>query len=507
MEEYCPDDEVQKLELEFWNHKMVESDIDGHTARFHELARLVPHMVTLESQCVNRYIQGLAPEIKPYVTSSEPATIQGAISMANHLTTDGIKDGLFKKKENAGNKRRSNDQNMNEESDRKRDKELEELCFNALEQGKGKSYAVNIRSVVKFNFRHFGLELEGHTFIIDLIPFGYGNFDVIVGIDWLTKLRSKIVCYEKIVQIPLSNGDILEVHRERPEGILKQLKTMKVNEPKLKDIPIVRKFPGVFPEDLSGLPPSREVEFHIDLIPGAYRLITIKNHYPLPRIDDLFSQLQGSRYFSKIDLRSGYHQLRVHEEVIPKTPFQTRYEHFEFTIMPFGLTNTPASKEEHEVHLKLILELLEKEKLFWKFSNANFGYKRQGTDDFIVYCDASNQGFGCVLMQRNKVTAYTSRQLKIHEKNYTTRDLELGAVVFALKNVADNLFGTMSVSNENKSPRPPPSAHFRSKRINMSQRRWIEFFRDYGSIEIRYHPGKANVVADALSRKERMKPR
>ncbi|GKB35854.1 putative reverse transcriptase domain-containing protein [Tanacetum coccineum] len=113
MKEYCPDDEIQKLESEFWNHKMVGSDIDGYTARFHELARLVPHMVTPKSQRVNRYIRGLASEIKPHVTSSEHATIQGAVSMANRMATDGIKDGLFKKKENARNKRRSNDQNRN----------------------------------------------------------------------------------------------------------------------------------------------------------------------------------------------------------------------------------------------------------------------------------------------------------------------------------------------------------------------------------------------------------
>nr|GFA74928.1 putative reverse transcriptase domain-containing protein [Tanacetum cinerariifolium] len=217
--------------------------------------------------------------------------------------------------------------------------------------------------------------------------------------DWLSKLRAKIVCFEKIVQIPLSNGDILEVHGERPEGNLKQLKTMKVNESKLKDIPVVREFPDVFPENLSGLPPSRKVEFRIDLIHGAmpvakspYRLaptkmqelanqlkelqdkgfirpssspwgapvlfvkkkdgsfrmcidyrelnkLTIKNRYPFPRIDDLFDQLQGSKYFSKIDLRSGYHQLRVREEDISKTAFRTRYGHFKFTVMSFGLTN------------------------------------------------------------------------------------------------------------------------------------------------------------------------
>ncbi|GKA13221.1 reverse transcriptase domain-containing protein [Tanacetum coccineum] len=404
---------------------------------------------------------------------------------------------------------------------------------------------------------------------------GY-DIEIASGMDWLSKLRAKIVCYEKIVQIPLSNGDILEVHGERPKGNLKQLKTMKVNELKLEDIPVVREVPVVpvakspyrfAPTEMQEL--SNQLK---ELQEKDYRelnKLTIKNRYPLPRIDDLFDQLQGSRYFSKIDLQSGYHQLRVREEDIPKTAFRMRYGHFEFTVMPFGLTNAPAvfmdlmnrvckpylnkfvivfiddiliyskSKEEHEVHLKLILELLENEKLFGKFSKCEFWlqevhflghvvnsegihvdpskieavknwkppktptkirlflglagyYKRfianfskiakpltmltqknkkfewgdeheitfqtlkgmlcdapilalpEGADDFVVYCDASNQGFGCVLMQRNKVIAYASRQLKIYEKNYTTHDLELG---------------------------------------------------------------KANVVADALSRKERMKPR
>ncbi|GJS47585.1 putative reverse transcriptase domain-containing protein [Tanacetum coccineum] len=414
-------------------------------------------------------------------------------------------------------------------------------------------YEIEIASgvIVEANkiIRGCRLELDGHTFIIDLIPFGYGSFDVVVGMDWLSKVRAKIVCYEKIVQIPLSNGDILEVHGERPEGNLKQLKTMKVNEPKLKDIPVVREFPGVFPEDLSGLPLSREVEFCIELIPGEspYRLaptemqelsnqlkelqekgfirpssspwgapvlfvkkkdgsfrmcidyrelnkLTVKNRYPLPRIDDLFDQLQGSRYFSKIDLRSGYHQLRVREEDIPKTAFRTRYRHFEFTVMPFGLTNAPAvhflshvvnsegihvdpskieavknwkpPKSPTEIRsflglagyyrrfianfskiAKPLTLLTQKNKKFeWgdEQENAFRTLKDmlcdapilalpEGTDDFVVYCDASNQGFGCVLMQRNKVIAYASRQLKIHEKNYTTHDLELGAVVFALK--------------------------------------------------------------------------
>ncbi|GJZ40282.1 putative reverse transcriptase domain-containing protein [Tanacetum coccineum] len=228
--------------------------------------------------------------------------------------------------------------------------------------------------------------------------------------------------------------------------------------------------------------------------------LTVKNRYPLPRIDDLFDQLQGSRVYSKIDLRSGYHQLRVREEDIPKTAFRTRYGHYEFQVMPFGLTNAPANKEEHTEHLKLILELLKKEELYAKFSKCEFwlsnvqflshmidseglaGYYRrfikgfskiakpmkkltqkkmkfdwsekaevafqllkqklcsapilalpEGSENFVVYYDASRKGLGAVLMQREKVIAYASCQLKIHEKNYTTHDLELGAVVFALK--------------------------------------------------------------------------
>ncbi|GKA57958.1 putative reverse transcriptase domain-containing protein [Tanacetum coccineum] len=255
--------------------------------------------------------------------------------------------------------------------------------------------------------------------------------------------------------------------------------------------------------------------------------LTVKNRYPLPRIDDLFDQLQGSRYFSKIDLRSGYHQLRVHEDDIPKTAFRMRYRHFEFTVMPFGLTNAPATKEEHEVHLGLVLELLRKGKFYAKFSKKNqkyvWGIKQEeafktlknnlcdapiltlpdGVEDFVVYYDASNQGLGCVLMQRGKVIAYASRQLKIHEKNYTTHDLELGAIVFALKTWRHYLYGTKSVIyTDHKSLQ-----HILDqKEQNMCQRRWIELFSDY-ECEIRYHPGKANVVADALSRNERLKLR
>ncbi|GJV86775.1 putative reverse transcriptase domain-containing protein [Tanacetum coccineum] len=323
--------------------------------------------------------------------------------------------------------------------------------------------------------------------------------------------------------------------------------------------------------------------------------LTVKNRYPLPRIDDLFDQLQGSSVYSKIDLRPGYHQLRVREEDIPKTAFRTRYGHYEFQVMPFGLTNAPAvfmdlmnrvckpyldkfvivfiddiliyskNKQEHEEHLKLILELLKKEELYAKFSKCEFwipkvqflghvidsegihvdpakiesiakpmtkltqkkvkfvwGDKQEaafqllkqklcsapilalpeGSEDFIAYCDASKKGLGAVLMQREKVISYASRQLKIHEKNYTTHDLELGAVVFALKIWRHYLYGTKcTVFTDHKSLQ-----HILDqKELNMRQRRWLELLSDY-DCDIRYHPGKANVVADALSRKEREPP-
>ncbi|GJS01906.1 putative reverse transcriptase domain-containing protein [Tanacetum coccineum] len=257
--------------------------------------------------------------------------------------------------------------------------------------------------------------------------------------------------------------------------------------------------------------------------------LTVKNRYPLLKIDDLFDHLQGSSVYSKIDLRSGYHQLRVREENILKTAFRTRYGHYEFQVMPFGLTNAHAvfmdlmnrvckpyldefvivfiddiliyskDKKEHEEHLKEILELLKKEELY---AYAPILALPQGVENFIVYCDASHKGLGAVLMQNEKVIAYASRQLKIHEKNYITHDLELGSMVFALKICRQYLYGTKcTVFTDHKSIQ-----HIlNQKELNMRQCRWLELLNDY-DCEIRYHPGKANVVADALSRKERIKP-
>ncbi|KAK3129330.1 hypothetical protein QOZ80_6BG0477810 [Eleusine coracana subsp. coracana] len=431
-----------------------------------------------------------------------------------------------------------------------------------------------------------------------------------------------------------------------------------------------------------GMPPDRDIEFVIDLIPGTapiskrpYRMpvnelvelkkqlhemlekgfirpssspweapvifvekkdktqrmcvdyrslndVTIKNKYPLPRIEDLSDQMKGACVFSKIDLRSGYHQLKIRPSDIPKTAFRTRYGLYEYTVMSFGLTNAPAyfmylmnkvfmeyldkfvvgfiddilvfskNEEEHEGHLRLVLEKLREHQLYAKLSKCEFwlkeveflghvmsaggvsvdpgkvkdvldwkppqtvkeirsflglaGYYRRFIKDFSkiakpmttllgkdksfewtqrcqtsfeelkkrltsapvlilpdisksfdIYCDASKQGLGCVLMQEGHVVAYASRQLRKHEEKYPTHDLELAAVVHALKIWRHYILGhRCEIYTDHKSLK----YIFTQTELNLRQRRWLELIKDY-DVGINYHPGKANVVADALSRK------
>ncbi|GKB53035.1 putative reverse transcriptase domain-containing protein, partial [Tanacetum coccineum] len=440
------------------------------------------------------------------------------------------------------------------------------------------------------------LNILNHPFNIDLMPVELGSFDAILGMDCNRghEARLHIISYTKTQGYMLKGCPIFLANVTTKET------KDKSKEKRLEDVPIVQDFPDVFPKDLPSLPPTRQVEFQIDLIPGAAPVART----PYRLIDDLFDQLQGSSVYSKIDLRSGYHQLSVQEEDILKTAFKTRYGHYEFQVMPFGLTNVPAvfmdlmnrvckpyldkfviifiddiliyskNKQEHKEHLKLILELLKKEELYAKFSKCEFwipkvqflghvidsqgihmdpakiesikdwaspkspteirqflglvGYYQRFIEGFSKIAKPMTKltqnkvkfewgdkqetafqllkqklyGLGDVLMQREKVIAYASRQLKIHEKNYATHDLELGAVVFSLKLWRHYLYGTKcTVFTDHKSLQ-----HIlNQKELNMRQRRWLELLSDY-DCEIRYHPGKANVVADALSRKEREPP-
>ncbi|GJX65475.1 putative reverse transcriptase domain-containing protein [Tanacetum coccineum] len=415
--------------------------------------------------------------------------------------------------------------------------------------------------------RNCKLELGTSLFTIDLIPLGHGSFDVIVGMDWLSEHKAEIVCHEKVVRIPLESGEILHVQGERTPGIAKALSNVK---------------------------------FRIDLVPGATPVAKSPYRLAPSEMQELSAQLQELQ--DKGFIRPSYSPWGELLTNAPAVFMMNRVckPYLDKFVIIFidNILVYLKSKDEHEVHLRLVLELLKKEELYSNFSKCEFwlqevqflghvvnqnaiqvdpskieavknwkapttpskvrsflglaGYYRRfiknfskiakpltsltqknqkyewgekeeeafqtlknklcdalilslpnGIEDFVVYCDASSQGLGCVLMQRGKVNAYASRQLKINEKNYTTHDLELGAIVFALKTWRHYLYGTKSVIyTDHKSLQHI----FDQKELNMRQRRWIGLFSDY-ECEIRYHPGNANVVADALSRKEQVKPR
>ncbi|GJS17864.1 putative reverse transcriptase domain-containing protein [Tanacetum coccineum] len=367
------------------------------------------------------------------------------------------------------------------------------------------------------------LNLVNHLFKIDLMPIELGTFDVIIGMDWLADNDAVIICGKKEVHIPIKNRTLV-VKGDSNSSRLKVISCIKArkyiergchlflahvtekekSEKRLEDVPVIRDFPEVFPDDLPGLPPPRQVEFKIDLVPGAAPVARAPYRLAPSEMKELSEQLKEllekgfirpssspwgapvlfvkkkdgsfrlcSSVYSKIDLRSGYHQLRIREEDIPITAFRTRYGHYEFQVMPFGLTNAPA------VFMDLMNRVCKPylDKFMIVFIDGHFitvTNDNGSPDDFVVFCDASLKGYGCgTQMQRGfKVIAYASDNLKTRIKKYTTLVLELGAVI---------------------------------KELNMRQRRWIELLSDY-DCEIRYHPGKANVVADALSRKVREKP-
>ncbi|GJY56652.1 putative reverse transcriptase domain-containing protein [Tanacetum coccineum] len=370
------------------------------------------------------------------------------------------------------------------------------------------SYAVELADerIAKMDIivRSCTLGLLGHPFNIDLMPIELGSFDVIIDMDWLARYHTVIIYDEKVVRIPYGN-EVLEIQGDGCKGrnksrlnIISSIKTQKFAPSEMKELSTQLKELSdkgfVRPSSSPWGAPilfvkKKDRSFRMCINYQELNKLTMKNQYPLPRIDDLFDQLQGSSVYSKIDLRYGYHQLRVCEEDIPRTSFRTRYGHYDFQVMPFGLTNAPVSKEDHEKHLKLILELLKKEefegihvdpakiesikdwvspKTLTKIHQflGLVGYYRRFIEGFskidkpMMKLTQKSMKFdwggkeeadfptlkkSAVLMQRDKVIAYASCQLKIHEKNYTTHDLELGAVVFALKMWRHYLYGTKCI--------------------------------------------------------------
>ncbi|WVZ51932.1 hypothetical protein U9M48_003029 [Paspalum notatum var. saurae] len=476
--------------------------------------------------------------------------------------------------------------------------------------------------------------------------------DVILG-EFLVDGTNTLVLFDSgatssYVSSKFANQNLLEIELELVQSTATHQMHSLVTKT-LEEVPVVCEYPNVFPDELPGLPSDRAVEFAINLVPGTapiakapYKMsgkeydelkkqldellekgfirrsvspwaapvlfvkkkdgsmrmridyhklnaVTIKNKYPLPRIDDLLDQLKGVKYFSQIDLRSGYHQMKIREEDIPKTAFVTRYGHHEFTVVSSGLTNALAyfmnliikeeldqfevvftddiliyskTREQHEKHLRAVLEKLRKNQLYGKFSKCEFWLKevvmlghvlivegvlvdpkkieavsnwktprnvmeirsflvlarcyRRFIENFSKIAKPMTEllkdkvsfewndkrekvfsGLGCVLMQDNHVVSYASRQLRAHEENYPTHDLGLAAVVHALKIWRHYPIGSKcDIYTDHKSLK----YIFTQSELNMSQRRWLELIKDY-ELEIHYYLGKANVVADALSRK------
>ena len=511
------------------------------------------------------------------------------------------------------------------------------------------------------------LEIVSKTIPTNLVTLSIEGVDVILGMNWLSQHKVILDISERMIEInsPIVGTSILYLPSKGYKGSC----AFAAITTQLEDIPVVCEYMDVFPDDLPGMPPDRDIEFVIELQPGTapiskrpYRMppkelaelkiqlqelldkgyirpssspwgcpalfvkkkdgslrlcvdyrplnaVTIKNKYPLPRIDVLFDQLAGAKVFSKIDLRSGYHQIKIRPSDIPKIAFSTRYGLYEYLVMSFGLTNAPAyfmylmnsvfmseldkfvvvfiddiliyskNKEEHAEHLRIVLQRLRDHKLYAKFSKCEFwldsvkflghtisskgisvdpskvqevmdwqtpksahqirsflglaGYYRRFIPDFSriakpmtellkkgvkfvwseacekafhtlrehltsapvlaqpdnskpyeVYCDASGTGLGCVLMQENRVIAYASRALRPHEKNYPTHDLELAAVVHALKIWRHYLMGNRcNIFTDHKSLK----YIFTQADLNMRQRRWLELIKDY-DLEVHYHP-------------------
>nr|GEX99235.1 putative reverse transcriptase domain-containing protein [Tanacetum cinerariifolium] len=565
-EVYCLRNKIQKMETKLWNLSLKNNDMATYTQRFQELTMMCTKMVLEEEDQVERFIQGFPDNIQGSVMATEPTRLQDVVRIANNMMDKKLKGYVVR---NAENKRRldanrrddrgqkpsfkrqdTGDQNVTRAYtvDNNETRVMSAIvattqgtlgpnqrvntCFECgapghyrkdcpkiknqnrgsksrILEARGKAYVLgggdanlgsNIvtgtfilndhraymlfdlganRSFVSNTFstllditpsaldvsyaveladgrtsetsvvlRGCTLGLLGHPFTIDLMPIDLGSFDVIIGMDWLAKNHAVIVCDEKIVRIPYGN-EILIVQGDKSDekkSILSIISCVKAHNHVI---------------DSEGI--------HVDPI----KIESIKD-WESPKTPTEIRQFLGLASYYRRFIK-GFSKISK-----PMTKLTQKSMKFDWD-------------EKEETAFQILKQ---------KLCSALIFALPKGSENFMVYCDASHKGLGAVLIQREKVIAYASCQLKIYEKNYTMHDLELGAVVFALKMYRHYLYDTRCVvSTDHKSLQ-----HILDQNeLNMRQRRWLELLSDY-DYEIRYHPGKENVVADALSRKVRPKP-
>ncbi|GKA02812.1 putative reverse transcriptase domain-containing protein [Tanacetum coccineum] len=474
VDRFCPIEELQRIEHELWNLKDKEYNIVSYTQRFNELALMCPEKgLNAWKLKIAAYIQGLLREHKvdgrqnlaklemkgfgrkrsekgnarAMTTAPTNGKVSsGSLPVCERYFTRHVGQCTIKchKCRKVGHKASEQGHTRNQCPKKVKQEDTGEVRGRAYVIKDVESQGPNVvTGMFLLNNRYASVLFDlgsDRSFVntrfssmLDIDPVKIdtsyeveladgrvlGMFDVIIGMDWLVKHDAVIVYGEKVFRIPYGNK-MLIVESDKAHVTEKKSK-----EKLLEDEPVIHDFPEVFLDDMSGLPPPRQVEFRIDLIPGAapiarapYRLAPSKMrelsvqlqellekgfiHPSSSSIDDLFDQLQGLSVYSKIDMRSGYHQLRIKEEDILITAFRTRYGHYEFQVMPFGLTNAPAvfmdlmnrvckpyldkfvivfidnilvyskDKKEHKNHLKIVLELLKKERLYGKFSKCDF---------------------------------------------------------------------------------------------------------------------------------------
>ncbi|GJX76791.1 putative reverse transcriptase domain-containing protein [Tanacetum coccineum] len=535
-DKYCPRGEIKKIETEMWNLKVKGTDVVAYNRRFQQLALMCARMFPEEVDKIEKYIGGLPDMILGSVKASKPKTMQEAIEFTTELMDE--KTHAYAERQ-AEKKRKYDDLSKNNQNQQQQNKRQNTGQAYTAGNSDRKPYARSKPLCSKCNYNHEGpcpprcnnCKKVGHLAKdCRSRPANANNNNR----NNNNNNQKGNGCYECGAQghfkrncPKLKNNDRgNQAGNDRaPAKVYVVWKLSGINPDKHRCGYVPSKQP-IFPEDLSGLPPTRQVEFQIDLVPGvAPNKQEHEEHLKL--ILELLKKEELYAKFSKCEFwipkvqflghvidSEGIHVDPAKIESIkdwtsPKSPTEIRqflglagyYRRF---IEGFSKIAKPMTKLTQK---KVKFEWGDKQEaafqlLKQKLCSAPILALPEGSEDFIAYCDASKKGLGVVLMQREKVISYASRQLKIHEKNYTTHDLELGAVVFALKIWRHYLYGTKcTVFTDHKSLQ-----HIlNQKELNMRQRRWLELLSDY-DCEIRYHPGKANVVADALSRKERDQP-